>query len=842
MADVRFIKVTALPNNGIPFATYFVDNGTHYAIHQANESGLLKPVYYDFLPDRTGNDGKVLTLVAGALSWEVGGSGSGLPDQTDNGGKVLMTDGTNAFWADVLVKRRGVIDGGEVSWTGSGLNFNVNYVDYYLESFVPFHTDPILVTSPPSDPALNRFDIVVVDDQEDVYIVAGTPAADPVKPQIDPLTQLELTTIYIPAGATEPGGVSNVVVYDEHVEYDTAATWASSVNFDNATGPLQGLKCIQAGNFANGNIMRFTVPGGGSINITEHSNFIFFVNLLANFSNSNGFQISFWSDAVTRVSSYLSVTNGNFGFSRTTLNAYQLINLPIASFTFTSSTVKIIEFRMLGASASNFRMDFIQLQKGITSVIEAPVPNLQQVTSQGNTTSLPIFAESFNLASNRGIFFVENLGGGGMILYNSTLAPTFGAIGSVDGSLKFYKDLGGLTGIVTSTLAWPDISANRSISIPNESGTLVLRVNGVAAGDDGNVLVDTLPDQTGNANKWLFTDGTNASWATLPNFILASEKGAALGVVPLNASTKIDTIYLPDSILGQVEYQGVWNATTNTPAIPAAAPANKGHYYIVNVAGSTSIDGINDWKVGDWIISDGTTWTKVDNTDAISSFNGRTGAILPIYADYAAFYIQDLDSVTTEGNFTLNSIRSGSGGFQVRNTTNTQTLGEWFNNGNNNSEIYIYNLANGRQIFLNDLRLEFKATNGNYQSIIGNSAPGSAYITFQLPNTSSDRYIPISVNGNFADSAGDITVAAGSSLPSQTGHAGEVLFTDGTNASWALATTTLLTGFVSGAGSVSSADTILQAIQKLDGNIAVNTTAIGTIQVGNNLFNYYNFK
>ena len=108
-------------------------------------------------------------------------------------------------------------------------------------------------------------------------------------------------------------------------------------------------------------------------------------------------------------------------------------------------------------------------------------------------------------------------------------------------------------------------------------------------------------------------------------YIPLSQKGAASGVVPLNASSKIDEIYLPDSVLGQVEYMGTWNASTNTPTLPTPATSNKGHYYIVNVAGTQFTI---DFNVGDWVISDGTAWSKVDNTDAISSFNGRTGAIV----------------------------------------------------------------------------------------------------------------------------------------------------------------------------------------------------------------------
>lgn len=81
-----------------------------------------------------------------------------------------------------------------------------------------------------------------------------------------------------------------------------------------------------------------------------------------------------------------------------------------------------------------------------------------------------------------------------------------------------------------------------------------------------------------------------------------------------------------NSLLGGVSYQGVWNATTNSPSL-ASGVGTKGHYYVVDTAGSTNIDGITDWKLGDWIIFNGTTWQKVDNTDAVISVNGYTGAI-----------------------------------------------------------------------------------------------------------------------------------------------------------------------------------------------------------------------
>lgn len=112
--------------------------------------------------------------------------------------------------------------------------------------------------------------------------------------------------------------------------------------------------------------------------------------------------------------------------------------------------------------------------------------------------------------------------------------------------------------------------------------------------------------------------------------IPSSQKAAANGVASLGSDGKVPTAQLPSAITGQVVYKGTWNATG---AAPSAAPA-KGDYYVVTVAGSTNLDGITDWKVGDWAIYNGAAWDKVDNTDAISSWNGRVGAITPAANDY----------------------------------------------------------------------------------------------------------------------------------------------------------------------------------------------------------------
>jgi hypothetical protein len=68
------------------------------------------------------------------------------------------------------------------------------------------------------------------------------------------------------------------------------------------------------------------------------------------------------------------------------------------------------------------------------------------------------------------------------------------------------------------------------------------------------------------------------------------------------------------TITGAVVYEGTWDAATNTPTLTSSV-GTAGEYYVVNVAGSTNLDGITDWDLGDWAIFNGIVWQKVDNSE-----------------------------------------------------------------------------------------------------------------------------------------------------------------------------------------------------------------------------------
>jgi len=122
--------------------------------------------------------------------------------------------------------------------------------------------------------------------------------------------------------------------------------------------------------------------------------------------------------------------------------------------------------------------------------------------------------------------------------------------------------------------------------------------------------------------------------------------------------------YSPPLIVsGTVNYDGTWNASTNNPTLnnPPAA-STKGDYYVVSVAGTQF--GIT-FAVGDWIISNGTAWEKVDLTDAVSSVFGRTGAVVGVSTDYSAVGLT---------NTAIGAANPASGAFTSLSSSSTTTL------------------------------------------------------------------------------------------------------------------------------------------------------------------------
>ena len=170
------------------------------------------------------------------------------------------------------------------------------------------------------------------------------------------------------------------------------------------------------------------------------------------------------------------------------------------------------------------------------------------------------------------------------------------------------------------------------------------KVSTIPDGDDSSLIrpsdwndthtltgLGTMAEQ--NANAVAITGGT-MSGVTITGYIPTTQKGAVNGVATLDGSGTVPISQLPAAVLGALSYQGTWNASTNTPTLTSSV-GTKGYYYVVNVAGTTDLNGITDWQVGDWAVYNGTAWQKIDNTDAVTSVNGFTGTVVLVTTNIA---------------------------------------------------------------------------------------------------------------------------------------------------------------------------------------------------------------
>ena len=114
-----------------------------------------------------------------------------------------------------------------------------------------------------------------------------------------------------------------------------------------------------------------------------------------------------------------------------------------------------------------------------------------------------------------------------------------------------------------------------------------------------------------NLNK--LNDNFSATLATI-----MSHLGQPNGIATLDANGRIPYAQLPESA---IEYEGNWNASTNTPTL-VNGTGTKGDFYICNVAGTVDFgDGAISFLVNDRVIYDGAVWSKLSAGD-VRTVNG----------------------------------------------------------------------------------------------------------------------------------------------------------------------------------------------------------------------------
>ena len=214
--------------------------------------------------------------------------------------------------------------------------------------------------------------------------------------------------------------------------------------------------------------------------------------------------------------------------------------------------------------------------------------------------------------------------------------------------------------------------------------------------------------------------------------------GSANGVASLDAGGKVPVSQIP--ALGDLNYQGTWNATTNVPTLVSSA-GTKGYYYVVATAGTTNLNGITDWQIGDWAVFNGSVWQKIDNTDAVTSVNGYTGVVVLTAADVSAIpYTGATGAVDLNAKTLVNVANLGV------NTTTVPTI-RFRAVGDNNSGSRIAMRGYSSDANSSSIRVsKFRGTVAAPQAPISGDSLGK----FELAGygtTSADAYPQVSLEG-----------------------------------------------------------------------------------------------
>lgn len=291
-----------------------------------------------------------------------------------------------------------------------------------------------------------------------------------------------------------------------------------------------------------------------------------------------------------------------------------------------------------------------------------------------------------------------------------------------------------------------------------------------------------IPSQTGQGGKFLTTNGSVLSWA---------------------------------SVAGGLSYQGTWNASSNTPTLASGVGTN-GYYYIVATAGSTNLDGITDWQIGDWLMFNGTVWQKIDQSNLVTSVNSQTGAVVLTTTN-----INEGTNLYYLDSRARTALSAGTG-ISYDNTTGVIT---------NSAPDQTVALTAGTGISTSGTYPNFTITNTAPDQTVALTGAGTTSISGTYPNftiTSNDQYVGtvtsvggtgtvngITLSGTITSSGNltlggtlsgvDLTTQVTGTLPignggtgqttanaafnalapSQSSQSGKYLTTDGTNTSWA---------------------------------------------------------
>ena len=251
----------------------------------------------------------------------------------------------------------------------SGLTFAVTDLVYIISGQL-YTASATNVTINPGDPSLDRIDLIIADVNGNISVVEGTPDTNPVKPDIDESTQIEVTFINVPAGAVVIP-IPITLVYDENTgtpsEWNTSTNYPTGIDFNATNIFYNGTKSIRLTNVPTAKTIVFT--NSTPFDTTTQNTIQFAIKNNVAWTTTRRLRFTLQSASGVQIGNIVDIYHGQRGFSSTDITNWQIISIPIAAFAPTTSLISKVVITTYSTSGTlNLNMDYFRLIVGTPTI------------------------------------------------------------------------------------------------------------------------------------------------------------------------------------------------------------------------------------------------------------------------------------------------------------------------------------------------------------------------------------------------------------------------------------------------------------------------------------------
>jgi hypothetical protein len=313
-----------------------------------------------------------------------------------------------ALQADTSTRR---ISGGVIQWTGVGFNFVISPMVYKIEGTTLSILNFGSLALDSSSPTLNRTDAIFVDTDLIFKIRKGAEGPTFVPPTINPITEVLVGLIQVPAATTQPAGLTDLILYDENVETTVTFSGPGTGVSNDTADPYVGTFAIKQTVVGNQTTVSFTFAA--EQHFETATSLSMWLQMFSAIRSADGLYARWIDLAGNQVGSTAQFTFNKGGQDPSIIDNYQFAAVEFSNFGIGSSLVKKLEitYQRKGTGTNpGWRIDLVKIEDGLTQPAPEPIqisPYIRNGVSSGYivppVVTINVDATKFDMSSGFGV-------------------------------------------------------------------------------------------------------------------------------------------------------------------------------------------------------------------------------------------------------------------------------------------------------------------------------------------------------------------------------------------------------------------------------------------------------